>query len=219
MRRVSCGPAPFGRRTVWCCCWDGFWNFPTLALPGWGTRMAAAGGIRGPNNERRRARKVMMRARQEWRDATTLFWQRPWLWVPTLSADFSAFFIQLLQQRFSHWLVLHLWARSVLTGEAERSTAFKAAMADAPFLWGSYFLHIAFYATALFWTASAVRSIRSGGSEGLLTGLHFARARWRSILRAVWVVKLPRPCRGLGQGVAVCDCRCFAALRMTFLCR
>jgi hypothetical protein len=125
----------------------------------------------------------MMRAWRVWREATTLFWQRPWLWVPTLSADLTAFFIQLLQKRFSHWLVLRLWARSVLTGEAERPTVFKVAITSGPVLWGSFFLHIALYATALFCTASLVRSIRAGGSEAPLMGLQFVRARWRSVIR------------------------------------
>jgi hypothetical protein len=101
-----------------------------------------------------------------WQRTVFLFWQYPILWLPVLVADFAAYWLAWLQQLLTHRIVLWIvqsGPHSVLGNipapiANQSSTIMKAALLSAPFVWGNYFLRIAFYTVALVITAKLIRN-------------------------------------------------------------
>jgi len=132
-----------------------------------------------------------MSVRQVWRETAALFWEYPALWWPVLAADLLSFLLIRLQKYVTHALVRHLLlgpesvfgGRQSLPQSSVRVVTLKAATLGAPFVWGTYFLAIALYATAFFMTAALVREIKENQRLEFRSALQFAEARRRKILR------------------------------------
>ncbi len=118
------------------------------------------------------------------------------LWLPVLVADLTVFVLNDATKRLTHWLTLRIWSTSALTGAHEPPSDFsvhlltlKIVSITAPILWGSYFVHVALYTTALFATAGMVRRMANGDTtKPLRAGIAFAHSRRRAVLRLSFVI-------------------------------
>jgi hypothetical protein len=102
--------------------------------------------------------------RKLWRTTSFLFWQYPVLWVPIIVADIAAFSLLRLQGLISHRIVLWIYqSHSVLSSAPDyrydASEIREAVLLTAPLLWGSYFLSICFYTSAMLAISEALRQI------------------------------------------------------------
>lgn len=127
-----------------------------------------------------------MKARQAWREAAKLFWQRPVLSLPVLAAAISPFVITGVNGWFMRWLLpppigaygVHLPLSQMLIQSAEEYWS-----AYWPLLLGGFFLQSAIYVATLFVTVGASRRLKSEDAPALLLhGIRFARMRWRDVI-------------------------------------
>jgi hypothetical protein len=124
----------------------------------------------------------MMKAWQAWREAAKLFWQRPVLSLPVLTAAISPFVIDAVNHWFMRWLlpppIEAYGVRSPLS-----QTLLQPVKAYWPLLLGGFFVYVVFCVVALFVTAGGVRRLKSEEPTALLRyGVVFARSRWRAVM-------------------------------------
>lgn len=127
--------------------------------------------------------------RELWQKTAALFWERPILWVPVLCADFLRYWLWTFEDTASRKLVIWLlYKHSVLgglvprTSGSEISLILKAALIGAPPLWGSYFLDICFYTSALLMTSALAEMIVAESKPDLLVALRFMKLRLRRVV-------------------------------------
>jgi hypothetical protein len=125
-----------------------------------------------------------MKAWQAWREAGKLFWQRPMLSLPVLTAAISPFVIDAVNHWFMRWLlpppIEAYGVRSPLS-----QTLIQPVKAYWPLMFGDSVVQVVICVIALFVTAGAVRRLKSEDATALLRHrMMFARSRWRD---AMWM--------------------------------
>jgi hypothetical protein len=96
------------------------------------------------------------------RRASYLFWQYPILWVPIFAADILDTLLKEVRPLITHALIqCVLQSHSVLSSvpdplQASQQSTWKAAFLSAPIVWGSHFVGIVLYASAMTMTATLV---------------------------------------------------------------
>lgn len=126
--------------------------------------------------------------REIWRRTWSLFFNRSVLWLPVLCAEFLSSWLWRLQRLAAadliHWLILHtsLFRLTVSGGRPWEAWHVKLAFITSPFVFGTYFLNVCLYATALVVTAKLVEASDRDVRPDFLVGLRAARVQLRRIL-------------------------------------
>jgi hypothetical protein len=125
-----------------------------------------------------------MKAWQAWREAGKLFWQRPVLSLPVLTAAISPFVINAVRHWFMRWLLPPpIEADGIQLPLSQ--TLLQPVKTYWPLMLGDSIVQVVICVIAFFVTAGAVRKLKSEEPTALLRyGVVFARSRWRD---ATWM--------------------------------